>query len=97
MSAGEQAALRGVQMSQGYKILQALWATQGAKIMDSMMKAAGKGQESAWRFYAGQMKGFDLAITQLDRALEQMAKEDINLEEQKTAEQLLAEIRGERQ
>lgn len=94
---GEYTQLKGLQGSTAYKILQALWAHQGQGIMDAMQKAAARGSESAWRYYAGQMKGFDLAITQLDRALAQMERDEQNKEEQKTADQLLKEIKGEQE
>lgn len=91
---GEYAALKSLESHQGFAVLQALWASQGGRIMEAMQKAAARGQESAWRYYAGQLKGFDLAITQLERALAQMDREEQNKEEQKTADQLLKEIKG---
>lgn len=90
--------LKQLQMSRGYQKLQALWAHEGTAIMNGLTKAAAKGQESAWRFYAGQMKGFDLAISHLDRALMQMEKEgEGETPATKTVEELLKEIKGERE
>lgn len=89
--------LKRLENTPGYMKLQALWAHEGSKIMESTLKAAAKGQESAWRYYAGQMKGFDMAITHLPRALLQMEKEgeaDAENNEQST-EDLLRELRGE--
>lgn len=92
---GEYSALRSLQNSDGWKVLTALWAKQGLKVMEGLQKAAAKGQESAWRYYAGQMKGFDIAITQLDRALMDMEREDENRvsSEQSTVEELLKSIK----
>ena len=90
--------LKNLENSMGYKKLQALWAHEGAEVMKSMTKAAAKGQESAWRYYAGQLKGFELAIGQLLRALEEMEKEGAAEQEsqhQMTAEEILNELRGE--
>lgn len=89
--------LKALQNSIGYQKLQALWAHEGNRIMDSTLKAAAKGQESAWRYYAGQMKGFDIAITHLERALLQMEKEGeaAASEPQQSTEDLLRELRGE--
>ena len=90
--------LKNLQNSLGFQKLQALWAHEGARVMESTLKSAAKGQESAWRYYAGQMKGFDLAITHLNRALLQMEKEgEAELENsgQQSTEDLLRELRGE--
>lgn len=90
------ADLKSLQMSVGYQKLQALWAHEGSAIMNGLQRAAAKGQESAWRYYAGQMKGFDLAITHLERALLQLEKEgDPDSPATKTVEELLKEIKGE--
>lgn len=90
--------LKQLQSSIGYQKLQALWAHEGVLIMHSLQKAAAKGQESAWRYYAGQMKGFDLAITHLGRALLQMEKEgELESPATKTVEELLKELKGEGQ
>lgn len=87
--------LKSLQGIRGYQKLQALWAHEGVKIMESLQKSAAKGQESAWRYYAGQMKGFDLAITQLERALLHMEQEgETENPAQKTVEELLKEIKG---
>ena len=90
------ADLVSLRSHRGYQKLQALWAHEGVRIMDGVQKSAAKNQESAWRYYAGQMKGFDLAITHLERALLQMEKEgenDINPATE-TVEELMKEIRG---
>lgn len=72
---GEYIELKGLQHSNAYKMLQALWAHQGIDLMNTLQKKAAIGQESAWRYYAGQVKGFELAISQLDRALMRMEKD----------------------
>jgi len=84
-----------LQASRAFHKLQALWAHEGVRIMDALQRAASKGQESAWRYYAGQMKGFDLAITHLERAILQMEKEgEGDTPATKTVEELLNEIKG---
>jgi competence protein ComGC len=89
--------LKNLRNSIGYQKLQALWAHEGAMVMNGLQRAAGKGQESAWRYYAGQMKGFELAIGQLERALLQMEKDGESEEAQtKTAAEIIAELRGEK-
>lgn len=89
--------LKQIQKSIGYQKLQALWAHEGIRIMDSLQKAAAKGQESAWRYYAGQMRGFDLAITHLERAILQMEKEgEVDNPATQAVEDLMKEIRGDK-
>lgn len=78
----------------GYQKLQALWAHEYVRIVDGMRKAAKKGQETNWRYYAGQMEGFDLAVTHLERALLQMEKEgETDSPATQSVEELLREIR----
>jgi len=90
--------LKMLQGMRGYQKLQALWAHEGVLLMNSLQKAAAKGQESNWRYYAGQLKGFDLAITHLERALAQMEKSaELDSPATKTVEELLKEIKGESQ
>lgn len=67
--------LKQLQQHRGYAKLQALWAHEYAALMMSIQKAAAKNHESAWRYYAGQLKGADLMTGLLDRALIQMEKE----------------------
>ena len=86
--------LKSLQGTRGYQKLQLLWAHEGAKIMDALQKSAAKSQESAWRYYAGQLKGFDLAITHLERALLQMEQAgEGDSPATRTVEELLNEIR----
>ena len=87
--------LKQLQQSRGYQKLQALWAHEYAALMMGLQRAASKGQESAWRYYAGQLKGADLMTGQLERALVQMEKEGEgdNPATQDVTE-LLKELRG---
>jgi hypothetical protein len=92
--------LKQLQRQPGYAKLQALWAHEYVMLMNGLQKAAAKGQESAWRYYAGQLKGADLMTGMLDRALLQMEKEgesEIENKETRTAEEIISELRGEKQ
>jgi hypothetical protein len=88
--------LKSLENSKGYQKLQALWAHEYALLMISLQKAASKGQESAWRYYAGQLKGADLMTGMLNRALLQIEKEG-ETDNPGTAdvEELMKEIRGD--
>lgn len=92
------ADLKALQGTRGYQKLQALWAHEYMALMMSLQRAASKNQESAWRYFAGQLKGADLMTGLLDRAILQMEKEGENEAGPvagKTAEEILAELRGE--
>lgn len=89
--------LAQLKSSRGYQKLQALWAHEYAVLMMGLQKAAAKGQESAWRYYAGQLKGADLMTGMLDRALLQMDKEGEGDNQGTTdVEELMREVRGEK-
>lgn len=89
--------LKSLQSSPGWVKLQALWAKQYALVIEDLMKTARKGNETSWRFKAGQMQGFDLAIQQLDRALLQMEKEGEDANAGPNAvDELMKEIRGDK-
>lgn len=83
----------------GYEVLMALWAIQHQKITDAMRKSGKQNKEMNWRYFAGQLEGFEIAITQMDRALKDMAEkgEDAIANEEATrqVEDLLKKIKGE--
>jgi hypothetical protein len=89
--------LKTLRDSRGYQKLLALWAHEYTALMMGLQKAAAKSQESAWRYYAGQLKGADLMTGQLDRALLQMEKEG-EAENPGTQDvtELLQELKGDR-
>lgn len=85
--------------SEGYTVLLALWALQHEKIVNAMRRAGKGGKESAWRYYAGQLEGFEVAITQVERAMKDMEEkgEDAvaHVEAQQQVEDLLKRIKGD--
>lgn len=93
----EYVALTGLKKFPGYEVLQELWNAQYLKIQEAMDSAAKRGSETAWRYWAGQDKGFKLAVTQLDRAIEQMEREmdEDRKPQDSVVDKLLAEARGE--
>lgn len=94
-------ALSSLKMHPGWVILQALWAIQHKKVVEATRKSGKLGKESPWRWYAGQLEGFEIAITQLDRAIQDMEKENEDLapahEAQEQVEALLKKIKGEKE
>jgi hypothetical protein len=85
--------LKSLQNNIGYQKLQGLWAHEYAQIMQGLQRSASRNNESNWRYKAGEMKGFELAVGQLERALMQLEK-DSDVENPGT-EELLKELRGE--
>lgn len=85
----------------GWIILQALWAIQHGKVVEATRKAGKQGKESPWRWFAGQLEGFEIAITQLDRAMADMEKENEDIapshEAQEQVQALLEKLKGEKQ
>lgn len=85
--------LKTLQGSRGYKLLEAIWLLQITKIEESRDKAAQKGAESAWRYWAGMEKGTKLIITALERALLDMEKQEEELQGEDRITQMLDEIK----
>ena len=88
--------LKNLQNNRGYHKLQALWAHEYGEVMKGLQKSAARNNEANWRYKAGEMKGFELAIGQLDRALLQIEKETDSAPEERQTEDILAELRGDK-
>ena len=91
--------LTNLKHSQGYQKLQALWAVEGQKIMESLQRNSRMaGKDTSLRYYAGMWHGFDLAIGQLERALEELHRQVGNENEKTNVDALISKItnmRGE--
>lgn len=89
--------LKTLQSSRGFQKLQALWAHQYGLVMIGLQKSAAKGTESYWRYQAGILKGYDLAIGQLERSILQMEKEgEADNPGTMDVEALMNKIRGDK-
>lgn len=88
-------ALKSLEQHNGFKVLQALWIHQLTKIEEARDSAAKRGNETAWRYWAGQEKGFKLAVTHLQVALKEMEDSGDNEKDEGNFETLMAELRGE--
>lgn len=89
----EYAALKRLENNPDFQVLRGLWAHQLGKIVNAMRTAGKRGTESAWRYYAGQQEGFELAVTQLERALAEMERQKENAEEKTNVDQIIEGIR----
>jgi uncharacterized protein (UPF0335 family) len=89
--------LKMLQNMKGFQKLQALWAHEYAIVMKSLQLAAAKNNESNWRFQAGILKGFDIAIGQLERAITDIERDkEFETTVQRSNEELLKELRGDK-
>lgn len=91
MSRRQYLLLKELETYPGYVTLQELWMIQQAKLEEGRDKAAKRNNESAWRYWAGQEAGFKLAITQLQRAIQDLEREDDNQND--TADAILEELK----
>jgi hypothetical protein len=82
--------------SEAYKKLMALWLETITDIESRRDVAASRGQESAWRYYAGQEKGFKRAMMLLDEKISQLEADggDPSDQPSEQIERLLDEARG---
>jgi hypothetical protein len=85
--------LKALEKSAGYQKLQALMIHQVSEIEKARDKAASKGSESAWRYWAGVEKGFKLAMTALPRALAEIEQKDDDLREETSIDKMLEEMK----
>ena len=92
---GDIIALRELLNSDGYKILQGIWLQHTIEIEEARDRCAGRGHESAWRYWAGQEKGFKMAMMTLQKTIDDFEKENKPDEGQTYIEELLKSVRGE--
>ncbi len=90
--------LSTLEKSDAYKKLMILWMEDLTEIEVKRDVAAAKGQESGWRYWAGQEKGYKRAMMRLNVELSRMeeegGEEPLN-KPSEMIEKLLAEARGE--
>ena len=79
----------------GWEILKQEWLAQITKIEECRDKAAKRGSETAWRYWAGQEYGAKLMTMTAEIALANMEKENLDDSENNGYEDLLKEARGE--
>lgn len=84
--------------SVGYKKLMVLWMQDLTEIEGKRDNAASKGQESAWRYWAGVEKGFKRAMMRLNQEISVMEEEggDTLNEPSEMIQKLLSEARGDK-
>jgi hypothetical protein len=84
-----------VQDHAGYKYLEDLWRARLAEVQEKRDKAAQRGSETAWRYWAGVEKGFQLAVTLLPLTLAEMDSEIDNEQAEDRFAAIAQELKGE--
>lgn len=85
-------AFKQLKSSYGYELLEVEWLHQITKIEEERDKAAKKGNETSWRYWAGRESGAKLMMTALERAMKNI---EATLEGpgKSTVDKLLEEIK----
>lgn len=89
----EYIALTNLVNSPDWGYLENEWLHQITDIELARDKAARKGNETAWRYWAGQEYGFKLAMSTIKRAIKNMEDEDDKLVTESQIDRLLKESR----
>lgn len=79
----------------GYKILEDLWRIRFAEIQEKRDKAAQRGSETAWRYWAGIEKGFREAVVTLEAELASMENEVDREQSDERFSAIAEELKGE--
>lgn len=79
-----------------YQVLVNKWLYSLSKIQTSRDNAASRGQEGAWRYFAGQEKGAQTIMMALELAIKDLEEKDQELVNESKYDSLLSEIRGEK-
>lgn len=76
----------------GWKVLEELWLEEVTSIEDGRDKAAKRGSETAWRYWAGMEKGFKSAIIQPKIILARMEMDEDNSRAENKVADLIQEL-----
>lgn len=90
----EYMALKRLENNADYKILEFRWLSLISEIEKSRDNSAARGQESAWRYFAGQEKGAKRMVTALSARIIELEELDKELVDESKYDELLNEIRG---
>lgn len=88
----EYMALKRLENNPDYQILQAKWAYVVSEIQKSRDNAAARGQESAWRYFAGQEKGAQRIVLSLALAMADLESKDAELADESSYSKIVDEV-----
>ena len=78
-----------------YKHLEDLWRARLSEIQEKRDKAAQRGSETAWRYWAGVEKGFQEAVTLLPLTILHMEDELDSGDSEKRLDSIVSQLQGE--
>lgn len=90
----EYMALKRLESNPDFAVLQGKWMFLVSEIQKSRDNAASRGQEGAWRYFAGQEKGAQRIVLALTMAIADLEAKDQELVDETKYDSLLEEIRG---
>ena len=93
----EYLAFKSLMEDTRYKALEDLWIYHLSKIEEARDRAAKRGQESSWRYYAGQEAGFKRATMALRMAIADIEKKDDNVTNEEKVLSMLEELKIKQQ
>lgn len=90
--------LSRLEKSEGYKRLMLLWMEDLGEIEAKRDSAASRGTEGAWRYFAGQEKGYKRAMMKLSAEIGKLDESGSDTVEQPSEliDRLMSEARGEK-
>ena len=89
--------LAALQTHAGYKILEQLWLQDITEIEEKRDTAAKRGQESAWRYWAGMEKGAKLIMMKAQATLLAWDLESDEEDDQERLMKLAKDLKGEKE
>ena len=92
----EYIALKSMIEHPGWKVLEGEWLAQMTKIQEARDRAAKRGNETAWRYWAGQEFGAKVMMMTAMVAMSRMEQENDSLKPDSEFDDLLKEVRGEK-
>lgn len=87
--------LAALETHAGYKVLEQLWLEDISEIEEKRDNAAKRGNESAWRYWAGMEKGAKQLMVKLKVTLAEWESESTEEDEQERLMRMAKELKGE--
>ena len=89
--------LAALETHAGYKILEQLWLQDISEIEEKRDQAARRGNESAWRYWAGVEKGAKQLMVKLKVTLAEWELESTEEDDQERLLKMAKELKGEKE
>jgi len=89
-------ALMRLKNNPDFQVLQGRWVYKLSQIQTARDNAAARGQEGAWRYYAGQEKGAQIILLSLDMAIKELESDNEEVEASGKYKEIVDELLGEK-